>query len=157
MEIQRKKEITWHAPEHEHAGHEQNWFIGLGIFSIILILFAIWQKSFFFAFFIVLSTILMMFFAHNEPDHTEFKIDEKGLTIGDKFYNFRDFEEFAYRDFPGRRDELVLKRKIFFNPIIKIPIDERIAKGVLEILRSRVTEIEHEETLVELFSDWLGF
>ncbi len=157
MEIQRRKEITWRAPEHEHIEREPRWFFGLGLVALLLVIFAIWQKSFFFAFFIVLSTILMMFFARNKPEHVNFKIDEKGLTIGNRFYGFRDFEEFAYRDFPGRRDELVFKRKIFFNPIIKIPIDERIAGGVLEMLRGKVKEVEHEETLMELFSDWLGF
>ena len=157
MEIQKRKEIKWSAPEHEHIEREPKWFFGVGIFALALVIFAIWQKNFFFAFFIVLASILTMFFARRPPKHTNFKIDEKGMTIGNRFYGFRDFEEFAYRDLPGHRDEIILKRKIFFNPIIKIPIDSRTAKGVLEILRGRVKEVDHEETLMELFSDWLGF
>ena len=61
------------------------------------------------------------------------------------------------RSRPGHLDEVVLKRKTIVNPTIHIPIDSELAERAREILGVKLPEEEHDESIVDILFDYIGF
>jgi len=176
--IKTKKEITWQAPAFKYYPKDVSWYWMSFIISILVMAFAIWQKNFLFAVFIFLAEISVLILARRQPELLKFKIDDKGITIIDKTYSFSDLEEFClrpdneYRDLesasglresvssprkPAMFEELILKRKIHFNPYLKIFVDIRVASQVRNIISQKLTEEAYEDSLLEAIFKWLRF
>ena len=153
-----KKEIIWRAAEYEHRKKDVGWYWITGGLAGVLILIALWQKNFFFAFFIVLAGVMIFAFGKRRPQIYEFRINGSGIYIGEKItYNYEQLESFSIHNWPGRLDELVLKKKAMVNPYLKIPIDSKLAVEARAILLEQLPEVEYQESLIDAIADWLGF
>lgn len=157
MELANNKEIVWKSPEFEHNQKHPFWFLTVALAALILFIIALWQASYFFAIFIILATGLIFFHGQQEPRLRECRVSERGIRVGGRQFVYADFESFSVFDRPGRIDELILRRKIVFNPFIHIPIDARFVPSVREMLQKRLPETPHEESLLDAFVDWFGF
>ncbi|MDI6734568.1 MAG: hypothetical protein QMD50_03765 [Patescibacteria group bacterium] len=152
-----KSEISWRAAEYDFIQKDVSWYwIVIGV-AAALILIAIWQKNVFFAIFIAIATMVVIFFGRRRPQILDFKISEEEIIIGKLHHKFDVFENFSLRKRPGRLDEIVLKKKKTFNPFLKIPIDSTLAQDARVLLLDKLPEVEYSESLVEIFSDWMGF
>ncbi|MCP6720183.1 MAG: hypothetical protein KJI72_02590 [Patescibacteria group bacterium] len=150
--------ITWRAAEYQYTRKDVGWYWLIALVAVILILLAFWQKNFFFAVFIILAGGMLLFFGRRRPQVLDFRLDDEGIAIGDNiFYDYDRFEEFSIRSRPQRLDEIVLKKKTTINPYIKIPIDSKLALKARAILNDNLTEVEYQESLVDIFSEWFGF
>ncbi|MDI6821215.1 MAG: hypothetical protein QMD65_03535 [Patescibacteria group bacterium] len=152
-----KKEISWRAAEYDYVKKDISWFWIVGGVATALVLVAIWQGNFFFAVFIALAGAVVLFFGRRRPQILDFKINEVEVRIGKIEYKFELFENFSFRKRPMFLDEIVLKKKTAFNPYVKIPIDSKLAEEVKSVLLEKLPEVEYQESLIEIFSDWLGF
>ena len=119
---------------------------------------AFWQKNFFFAIFIILAGAMLLFFSRRRPQILDFKLDGEGIAIGDNiFYDYDRFEGFLIRSRPQRLDEVILKKKTAINPYIKVPIDSKLAPKARDILGENLPEVEYQESLIDILSEWFGF
>lgn len=152
------KEISWKAPEFFHFHKEDSWYLISLLISGAFLGIAIWQKNFFFAVFIVIAEALVLHFAHQKPRTLEFKITEQGIDIeGDKLYLFKGLQSFWLRQKLDDLDELVIKTRSYFKSHLKIFLPPSKTEGVREMLRNYLPEEEHEDSLIELLSEWIGF
>ncbi|MDP3052745.1 MAG: hypothetical protein Q8N22_02170 [bacterium] len=158
-ETKADNEITWQAPAFKYYHKDVSWYWMSFIIAILLMAFAILQKNFLFAVFIFLAEISVLILARRQPELLKFKIDDKGVTVIDKTYQFNDLEKFCLR--PDMEDknfeELILKRKTHFNPYLKIFIDIKVSSQVRDILSQKLTEEEYEDSLIESIFKWLRF
>ena len=153
-----KKEINWRAAEYEHSRQDpsRHWLI-IGVF-IIVFAFALWQKNFLFAIFIALAVAMIIIFRRTKPQVLEFKINDEGIRIGDNnFYGYDKFEHFSARSNPNRLDEIVLRKKSSVNPYLRVPIDSKLMIEAKNILGQKLPEVEYQESILDLITDWLGF
>lgn len=157
MELASNKEIVWKAPEFEHSPKHPLWFLTVLAAALVLFVFALWQASYFFAVFVVLATGLIIFHGRQEPGVRECRVSERGIRIGGRQFVYADFENFSVFDRPGRIDELILRRKIVFNPVVHVPVEGRLVPAIREVLSKRLPEIPYEESLLDAFVDWFGF
>jgi uncharacterized membrane protein len=161
MANEKKEEVkggmTWRAAEYEHYDKSTAWYVVNGVVAAAIIGYALYQKNFFFAVFIVIAFIMLMFFSRRRPEVFDFRVDESGIGVGRSSYNYESIENFSMRSRLGRLDELILKRKVSMNPIVKIPIDSKLAGEVKEFLGGKLPEIEYEESLLDTFAEWFGF
>jgi len=143
--IKPSNEITWQAPAFKYYEKDVSWYWLSFIISILLIAFAILQKNFLFAVFIFLAEISVLILARRQPELLKFKIDDKGITVVDRTYQFSDLEKFCLRldDEDKNFEELIIKRKTHFNPYLKILVDAKISSQVREILSQKLTEEEY--------------
>ncbi len=158
-EIKPGKEIAWQAPAFKYYPKDVSWYWMSFIIAILLMAFAILQKNFLFAVFIFLAEISVFILARRQPEILKFKIDDKGITVIDKIYQFNDLEKFCLRldEEDQNLEELILKRKTHFNPYLKIFVDIRVASQVRDILSPKVTEEAYEDSLIESIFKWLRF
>lgn len=151
--------LEWQAPSFKYYAKDVSWYWLSFIISLLIIAFAVLQKNFLFAVFIFMAEISVLVLARRKPEIIKFRIDDKGLTIMDKTYFFNDLEKFCLR--PDVEDqnfeELIIKKKTYVNPYLKIFVDANISAEVHEILSKKLTEEQYEDSLLEVILKWLRF
>lgn len=158
MTEKTQKEVSWRAAEYEFKEKGPAWYLIIGFIAAVFIVLAFVGKNFFFAVFILVASITLMFFGGVRPQVFNFRVGEEGIEIGErKTYRYEDLGGFAIFERPGRLDELILKKKTNINPYVKIPVDSKTAKRAKEILMDHLPEIEYRESLIDIFSDLLRF
>ena len=100
---------------------------------------------------------MIFFFSRRRPAVISFRVNDAGIGVGKNFYEHDRFEDFAVRSRAGHLDEIFLKKKTAVSPYLRIPIDSKMGKEVCDILKIKLPEVEYKESLVELFSEILGF
>ena len=149
-----KKEIIWKGVSFSYKSKGFSWFFFVSLFFFLIFLFALWQNNFLFALFIVLAGIMTIVLAKKKPKLLEFKLNDQGITIGDKTYLFKDLEGFYINE--EKKPELFLKRKIpFLN--FKIPIRNKDLSEIKEFLKQRLPEEKIEDSLIDIFIKKIGF
>jgi hypothetical protein len=158
--------VEWQAPAFKYYPKDVSWYWLSLIIAIILVAFAVWQKNFLFAVFVFLAEIMIFTWAGRRPELIKFKIDDKGISLAGKIYNYSDLEKFCLRpdkdEIPRESastvyEELILKRKTHLNPYFKILVEAKISSQVREILSQKLTEEEYEDSLLEGIFKWLRF
>jgi len=150
--------VVWRAAEFERRERTLIWYVSIVTVAALLIIFALFQNNFFFAFFIFLATGVLVFFSSRKPRTIEFRIDDTGITAGLVHYAFDALEHFQVRERPGQLHEIIIKRKTTLNPLLKIAVDEKTAEAAKRKLLEKLPEMsEDQESLLDIFTDWLGF
>ena len=157
IEISAPTRVSWRTHEYEHAEREPSWFFGIGGVALVLVAFAIWQKSFFFGLFIVIATLLVMFLGSRPPRLVDITVDGEGVFVAGLELGYGSLESFSFRKRPGRLDELILRRKRQFSPIVRMFIPDREVPNTRAIMAAHIQEVEHDESLIEIVADWLNF
>jgi hypothetical protein len=153
--------ITWQAPEFEHRPKTATWYWVSIIVAILLLIFAVWQRNYVFAAFIVIAELLVLVWGSSEPPMVTFMLDEKGLTVGgEKFYPYRDIKHWS-SDSDGFFDpawpDIFLHLTNHFHTGIRIKVPQALFVEVEEALREKVTEVPFEPTAIDVLEKFLGF
>ncbi len=164
MHINEKviEKLSWSALEYEEKERSKDWFWALGIIVVTSSIAAIIFENYFFAALLVLSGILLGFFATKKPEMITYELNNKGLKIGSRLYPYENIKSFWVQlDTSGETD---LKPILFvhsdraFMPILSIPIDENIAVRIHSIfVAKKVEEVEMKEHPSDKIMEVLGF
>lgn len=168
--IERSDEkLIWSALEYEEKERSPDWFWALGIIIVTSSIAAIIFENYFFAVLLLLSGILMGFFAIKKPDTITYELNEKGLIIRNRLYPYQNIKSFWVQVYVcskinPRHDGAILKPILFihseraFMPILSIPIDETMAEDIhLIMLAQDIAEVEMKEHPSEKIMEFLGF
>jgi len=160
--------LSWSALEYEEKDRSRDWFWALGIIvatgSVASIIFA----NYFFAALLILSGVLLGFFAIKKPSIVIYELNNKGLKIGNRLYPYENIKSFWIQleiptnpNFPGQTEMkplLFIKSERVFMPILVIPIKEESAENIHSILTEKnVEEEEMKEPPSEKIMEVLGF
>ena len=165
------KEIIWQIPEYEYNQKDISWNWLVLISAIILFAFAIWQKNFLFAVFIVVAFLMINFMSNRFPLIWQFKMTEKGIIISlptgeqKKFYSFENIESFdihsviydAEGNDIGEYKELILKLHSKLSPYLKINIYPTDEEKIKKFLLNFIPHQEHEQSLVDSLARLIKF
>ena len=150
--------MSWRAAEYESFDRGPIWYLVVGGISFLLVVFSLASGNFFFGIFIVFAFVVLVAFGRTKSQTLDFRLTDEGVGIGPKiFYNYEALEGFTINNRPGRLDEMILKKKSAFNPYVKIPIDAKTAAEAQTFLGEKLPAIEHKESIIDVFADWLGF
>jgi hypothetical protein len=151
--------IEWQAPEFEYRHKNISWYWLSIIIAVLVIGFAVWQKNFLFAFFILIAEVLIITWGDREPRMAKFKIANRGLTINDqKFYPLSDIESFSsLEDESSEIVTVILKFKSRIKPVLNISVPKDRFEEVRNVIAQTIPETEHEETLLDAMERFLGF
>lgn len=147
------KEIKWTAPEYAYFHKDVSWYWLTVIISVLIVAFALWQRNFLFAVFVVMAEALLLFWGRRNPKNLEFKLNDKTLAIGNQtFYPYESFAGFAVRE-----NEIVFKSKNRLSPYMKISAEESKLGEIKKLLSRHLPEIEYEESLTDHIVKMLRF
>ena len=150
--------ILWQAPEYEYKSKTVSWYWMSAIIAMVLIILSLWQKNFLFAVFIFIAELVLIYFSGRFPKIWEFKINEKGIAIGDvKFYEFGQIQAFDIHPFDNEYKELVFRLKPKFSPYLKIFIYVEDEKKIEERLKKFLEREEFPQSLADTLENFFRF
>ncbi len=148
--------LSWKIPEYTKYERGRNWFIIAGIIFVLLLLYAFYILDFLFVVILVLVAVIFGLRAKEEPMEIDFSILENGISVGKKFYPWKDLDAFYMIYEPPE------VKKLYFDPKglrfrISIPLVKQNPLKVREVLLKYLFEdVEQEkEPLSEEFSRFL--
>ncbi|PIR88325.1 MAG: hypothetical protein COU09_02895 [Candidatus Harrisonbacteria bacterium CG10_big_fil_rev_8_21_14_0_10_44_23] len=145
-------EINWDAPEFNYYEKSTGWFFASIIIAIFLIIFSLVQGNLMFLIFVVIAEILILYWARQIPDMIEYLLDERGLHTGrGLFLPYSLMAGFAI-DADHPHDpffELIIRPAKKFSPDIKILFPAERNEEFREALKTRLKEIDYEESVME--------
>ncbi|MEK7634389.1 MAG: hypothetical protein AAB396_00675 [Patescibacteria group bacterium] len=170
-ENESKDEIIWQIPEYEYNQKDISWNWLVLIVAIILFAFAVWQKNFLFAVFIVVAFLMINFMSNRFPSIWQFKMTGRGIIISlptgewKKFYSFEDMESFDIHSIAydaegndvGEYKELILKLKSKFSPYLKINIYPTDEEKIKNFLLNFISHQEHKQSLTDSLARLIKF
>ena len=72
--------FVWETPSFEKIERPSSWYMVMGVLSLFLLAYAIWNENFLFAFFILLVDITLIV-GHNQEPHTVLiQVGEHGVA-----------------------------------------------------------------------------
>ncbi|MDA3840787.1 MAG: hypothetical protein PF572_06935 [Patescibacteria group bacterium] len=89
------EEITWKVPEFEKHERSKNWYIVAGLISVFLLIFALFTSNFLFAVIIVTAALITIIHDGKDADLVDVIIDDEGIIIGRKLYEYDDLKNFS--------------------------------------------------------------
>ena len=148
--------LEWTAFEYEERERSPDWFWALGIIVATGSIAAIIFSDYFFAVLIILSGLLLGFFAMRKPDLVSYELNSKGLRIRNRLYPYENIKSFWVQ--VEIKPILFINSQRVFMPIIAIPIKENMAEDIHSILLAQnVVEKEMKEHPSEKIMEALGF
>ncbi len=156
------EKLEWSALEYEEKERSPDWFWALGIIVVTSSVAAIIYGNYFFGALLVLSGVLLGFFAIKKPEIIFYELNSKGLKIRKQLYPYENIKSFWVQiDNTGETELkplLFIKAERLFMPILSIPIDYVVAEDIRSIMLSKnVTEEEMKEHASQKIMESLGF
>jgi len=157
------KKLEWSALEYEEKVRTNDWFWALGVIVIAGSVASIIYTNYFFAALLIISGLLLGFFAVKKPDLISYELNEKGLKIRSQLYPYNNIKSFYVQisredDIIELKPTLFIKSERMFMPIISIPIENTLANDIHSIMTTKkVKEEEMKEHPSHSIMESLGF
>jgi len=156
------EKLQWSALEYEEKERSVDWFWALGIIVVTSSVAAIIYGNYFFAVLLILSGVLLGFFAIKKPDVVRYELNNQGLKIRNQLYPYENIKSFWVQIDPTGETKLkpilFIKSERVFMPIISIPIDQNMAEDIRSMMLSKnIPEEEMKEHPSLKIMESLGF
>ena len=157
-----EEKLNWSALEYDEKERSKDWFWALGVIVVTSSIASIIFENYFFAVLLILSGLLLGFFAKKKPEMIEYELNEKGLKVRGQVYPYENIKSFWVQIDPSGEGKLkpvlFIHSERVFSPIISIPIQENIASQVHSFFsEKKVEEVEMQEHISEKIMEILGF
>src|SRR4030042_296357 len=163
LEMKNNKEETmlqdfeWDAPEFEKKEKSKSWFILPAILTIVFGIIALIAENILFLIFVVLAFVVFYTYANKEPRVVKFKINERGLEIDKRLYEFDSLRSFWLFYDPPQEKEISFRSKKTFFPYIRIPLAEQTPNEIRKYLLRFLPEKRHRESIIDIWMRRIGF
>ncbi len=166
MSMDQTDKLTWSALEYEEKERSKDWFWALGVIVVTASLASIIYGNYFFAALIIISGLLLGFFAVKKPEIISYELNDHGLKIRNRLYPYENIQSFFIQTSSSRKHKdgqiskptLFIKSERFFMPIISVPIEDSLAEDIYIIMSTNnIKEEEMVEHVSEKIMESLGF
>src|SRR3989344_5806017 len=147
-----KSLISWETPEYPAYEKSADWYWWVGLVVVVLMGFAIWQRSFLFGVFILIAWFTMMLYAVRPPKTIHVSIIESGVMVENTLYPWHNIKSFWIFYRPPLIRDLSLESKKTVMPYIKIPIGETEPEKIKKIILAYIPEVEQKESVIDNLS-----
>lgn len=148
-----KEQLSWGIKEYHEHPRGMFWYFVAVVLAIALIIYAISVRNFLFAFIVIMFGVILITHNLRSPGDYQFAITELGIKFGQRFYPWKDIDQFWIAYEPPEVKTLYFEFG-GLRPRLPIPLEETDPNQVREILK----EVLEEDTskTEEPISDWLA-
>jgi len=141
--------ISWHAAEYIHHQKDSKWFAALAAGAVVLACM-IWfmTKDIMAASTVLVAAGAFAYYGKREPRELQYSLDQLGLTIGQKFYDYDQFRSFSVMRENGQPAIALLPMKRF-APLTTIYYDPQIEEKIFNILADQLPLEERQPDAVD--------
>ena len=146
--------IQWQADEYEYKKKSPDWFWALWIISIAVIFISIMFNSTLFAILVFVGAFTLSLQAVRKPSLITYKIDELGITVGDKTHIYKNIKSYDIKE--GEELEIIFKLESKFMPFVTIHLTEEVDIQKIEgFLVGRIEKEGIEKPIVDKLAKYL--
>lgn len=147
--------MAWTAPEFSYQEKSPAWFVVFGAIALLFFIIALLMKNYIFALVILLAAFVVYLEAKKYPREIRFAISEEGIIIDEKKILYEHITSFWVFERPERY--ISLHSKKLLQSRIHIPVGDQNPQKIRALLSHFAKEIEHEESVIDIFSRRLKF
>jgi len=137
--------LQWTFSESLEQQRPHSWYVWLGVISGGLLIYSVFTFNFLFAAFIVLTDIIIISTSKKNSNEINAIISRDGISIGNKFYPYRDLGKFWIIYQPPTVKTLYFEFKNRFKPLLSIPLKNQNPVETREILTQFLIEDLEQE------------
>lgn len=149
--------IEWTAHEFEKKEKTSSWFTVQKIITLIFLITAIILKNYTFTIVVLMASLCVYIYARKEPKEINLSISHRGISINNKLYPYNELKSFWIFYDPPRLKQLSFQSKKILTSYIQMPLNNQNPNQLRSFLLKYLPEAEQEESLVDIFSDKIGF
>ncbi len=129
--------ISWEAEEYVVRDKNNWWYVGLVAVGLALSGLAVWIGAWTFLVVIVLSVISLFVYAARPPRMLHYSLSNKGLSEGDKLYEYGEFKSFGVLK-EGHHFAIVLTPRKRFSPRVTVFFPEAQGEEIVDAFGARL-------------------
>ena len=148
--------LQWTDFEHPPRALGPYWFLYVGGFATLLIIFGIISHSYLFIAFVVIAFITLGIYLKTPPRELTYILAQDGIYAGGKRYEYGALKSFWVFD-SLNPPELSLETKAFLTPFVRLPLGGTNPQDVRAALGHSLPEKQHEDTLIDQLARIIGF
>lgn len=145
--------ITWEAKEYIERNKNAWWYVGLAAVVLVLSGIAILLQAWTFLAVIILSAAALLLYVLRPPRMLQYRLDDQGLTEGDKLYLYNDFKSFGILN-EGRYFAIVLTPRKRFSPRVTVYFPQDKGEKIVDAFGVR---LPMEEVKLDLLDQLIKF
>ena len=140
--------LAWRAPEYEPKERSRAWFVFWGGVALLLVIFGVFAKSYFFMVFVMLAFLVLVAYEKKTPTEVSFSISGDGVSVGSTLYRFSDLKSFWVFEHEAIK-ELSLETKKTLSPYVRLPLKNMDHERIKNFLKKFLSEEEHQEFVTD--------
>lgn len=123
--ISLQDRFVWETVAHETYERGPRWYAIMGVVSLFLLAYAIWNENFLFAFIILLvDLILILGYKHESPPMLV-QVGDHGVVVDGHLHLYQDLEHFAILYQPPYVKALYITKKEGIAPRIRLLLEDQ--------------------------------
>jgi hypothetical protein len=156
MHMEENLIVTWEAFDKPEKERKVDWFWALAIVGIAGSVLAFLFGNFLFGVFIVLATVIIMFFATQKPQKVSYKLDEQGLHMAHELIPYSKMMSF-WLDERGEWGKILIHTTHPISPVVSVFYeDKNLGDDIYEILIDKIEEKPLIEPVSQQIFEKLG-
>lgn len=150
--------VEWTASEFVDHQKSIKWFLGLGIFTIVLgvFVFIVTGRDWFGPVVIAMLAIIFGVGAARKPRELAFTISAKGIQIGERLFAYEDLKSFSLMD-EGSIEKIVLTPSKRWQPLLSLYFDPSAGDKIMDTLGGYLPYEERLPGLTDKFLHKIRF
>ena len=149
--------VTWTASEYIAHEKSASWYLALfaagGVLTVIIYLVT---RDVLASFAVFFASAAMAVYAGRRPDTKTYKVDEKGVTVDQKFYPYNSFRSFSVVE-EGAIDSVWLKPLKRFAPVVVMYFAPDQEDNIASVLATFLPHEQRELDAIDRFSKRIRF
>ena len=145
--------ISWEAEEYIVRDKNTWWYVGLIAVGLLFSALAIWLQAWTFLAVIILSVVALIVYAMRPPRVLHYSLSNKGLSEGDKLYNYDEFKAFGILR-EGSNFAIVLTPRKRFSPRVTVYFPEMKGEAIVDAFGAR---LPMEEVKLDMLDKMIKF
>ena len=145
--------ISWEAEEYVVRDKNAWWYVGLVAVGLVLCGIAILVQAWTFLVVIILSVFALIIYALRPPRILHYSLSNKGLSEGDRVYDYADFKAFGILR-EGNHFAIVLRPRKRFAPRVTVYFPENRGEQIVDMFGAR---LPMEEVKLDMLDKLIKF
>ncbi len=145
--------ISWEAEEYIVRDKNTWWYVGLIAVGLLFSTLAIWLQAWTFLAVIILSVVALIVYAMRPPRVLHYSLSNKGLSEGDKLYDYDEFKAFGILR-EGSNFAIVLTPRKRFSPRVTVYFPEMKGEAIVDAFGAR---LPMEEVKLDMLDKMIKF
>jgi hypothetical protein len=154
---QRIQKFEWQGPEFIYTPKSPKWYLYLAVVLIVLIIFFRFvSKDIVTPILIITLGLIFAYYSNKKPNQIAFKIDEQGITAGDKSYFYSDLKSYSETEVEDYFCINFLPNKRF-SILVPVYFEKKDLSKIHGILENKLPLNNRKEDPIERFVRYIGF